>query len=213
MSSRGQALARARRHRGVPTHFVSERAIEVQHGRMGTRCRRTRRSKSRAGPYPAGGVYLNQAVADRSPHRLAGALLMRRCLQSVCRWRASPSPVTIPWPLRDHPAPWYGELVADATSWRGMASRAEREDTGDIPGPSFKHVRRPSAEEPCETLSKPAKTGTSEGTAEGLSLQKSRTRNPGVLDWGTYMLVEPDHNRVVAGPGMSLGEVEAALNE
>ena len=48
---------------------------------------------------------------------------------------------------------------------------------------------------------------------EGLSLQKSRTRNPGVLDWGTYMLVEPDHTRVVAGPGMSLGEVESALNE
>jgi hypothetical protein len=48
---------------------------------------------------------------------------------------------------------------------------------------------------------------------EGLSIQKSRTRNPGVLDWGTYMLVEPDHHRVVAGPGLSLGEVEAALNE
>jgi hypothetical protein len=48
---------------------------------------------------------------------------------------------------------------------------------------------------------------------EGLALQKSRTRNPGVFDWGTYMLVDPDHNRVVAGPGMSLSEVEAALNE
>jgi FAD/FMN-containing dehydrogenase len=48
---------------------------------------------------------------------------------------------------------------------------------------------------------------------EGLALQKSRTRNPGILDWGTYMLVDPDHNRVVAGPGMSLSEVEAALND
>jgi hypothetical protein len=94
-----------------------------------------------------------------------------------------------------------------------MASRAEREDTGDIPGPSSSTAKTLGGGAMRNPEHAREARARRKARREGLSLQKSRTRNPGVLDWGTYMLVEPDHNRVVAGPGMTLGEVEAALNE
>jgi hypothetical protein len=95
-----------------------------------------------------------------------------------------------------------------------MASRAEREDTGGHSRPFLRaHTKilgGGAMRDPEQAREARARR---KAQREGLALQKSRTRNPGVLDWGTYMLVDPDHNRVVAGPGMSLSEVEAALNE
>lgn len=49
-------------------------------------------------------------------------------------------------------------------------------------------------------------------------LAKSRRRDPRATDYGTYMLVDPSTNAVVAhglqsGYGMSLDEIENALNE
>jgi hypothetical protein len=51
---------------------------------------------------------------------------------------------------------------------------------------------------------------------QGLQLQKSRRRDPRAVDYGTYMLVNPRLNAVVAyglqsGYGLSLDDVEKAL--
>jgi hypothetical protein len=62
---------------------------------------------------------------DRSPHRLAGARLMRRCCNPFADGRGSPSPVTIPWPLRDHPAPLVRSTCRrrDVVAWHGFEGR------------------------------------------------------------------------------------------
>jgi hypothetical protein len=53
---------------------------------------------------------------------------------------------------------------------------------------------------------------------QGLKLEKSRRRDPRATGYGTYMLVDPDRNTIVAGDrnsgyGMSLEEIEKALTE
>lgn len=53
---------------------------------------------------------------------------------------------------------------------------------------------------------------------QGLILARSRRRDPRATDYGTYMLVDPSTNFVVAhglqsGYGLSLDEIENALNE
>jgi hypothetical protein len=53
---------------------------------------------------------------------------------------------------------------------------------------------------------------------QGLRLEKSRTRYPRALDYGTYWLINTADGSVecgdtVNGYGMSLDEIEAALNE
>ncbi|MHB8297969.1 MAG: hypothetical protein ACYDDW_05245 [Dermatophilaceae bacterium] len=53
---------------------------------------------------------------------------------------------------------------------------------------------------------------------QGLTLAKSRRRDTRATDYGTYMLVDPSTNAVVAhggqsGYGLSLDEIESALNE
>ena len=53
---------------------------------------------------------------------------------------------------------------------------------------------------------------------QGLALAKSRRRDPRATDYGTYMLVDPSTNGVVAygqssGYGLNLDEIENALNE
>jgi hypothetical protein len=55
---------------------------------------------------------------------------------------------------------------------------------------------------------------------QGLALAKSRRRDPRAYDFGTFMLVDPSPsaNNLVAhglasGYGLSLDEIEAALNE
>ena len=53
---------------------------------------------------------------------------------------------------------------------------------------------------------------------QGLMLTKSRRRDPRATDYGTYMLVDQQTNAVVAyglqsGYGLSLDEIETALNE
>jgi len=53
---------------------------------------------------------------------------------------------------------------------------------------------------------------------QGLTLAKSRRRDPRATDYGTYMLTDTSTNTVVAhggqsGYGLSLDEVESALNE
>jgi hypothetical protein len=53
---------------------------------------------------------------------------------------------------------------------------------------------------------------------QGLMLAKSRRRDPRATDYGTYMLVDPSTNTIVAGNtesgyGMSLDEIETALSE
>ena len=52
---------------------------------------------------------------------------------------------------------------------------------------------------------------------QGLSLHKSRRRDPRAIDYGLYMLVDPSTNTVVAGtegtgrPNLSLDDVEEWL--
>jgi len=52
----------------------------------------------------------------------------------------------------------------------------------------------------------------------GWALMKSRRRDPQAYDYGTYMLVERNRNRVIAagpvgrGYGLTLDEIEAVLN-
>jgi len=53
---------------------------------------------------------------------------------------------------------------------------------------------------------------------QGLMLAKSRRRDPRATDYGTYMLLDAQTNTVVAlgmqsGYGLSLDEIETALNE
>ena len=53
---------------------------------------------------------------------------------------------------------------------------------------------------------------------QGLMLTKSRRRDPRAYDYGTYMLVDHQTNTLVAGSsqsgyGLSLDEIETALNE
>jgi hypothetical protein len=53
---------------------------------------------------------------------------------------------------------------------------------------------------------------------QGLMLAKSRRRDPRATDYGTYMLVDPSTNAVIAsgsqsGYGLSLDDVDKALNE
>jgi hypothetical protein len=53
---------------------------------------------------------------------------------------------------------------------------------------------------------------------QGLLLAKSRRRDTRAVDWGTYRLVDTNSGAVVCGDtangfGMSLEEIEAALNE
>ena len=53
---------------------------------------------------------------------------------------------------------------------------------------------------------------------QGLTLAKSRRRDPRATDYGTYMLVDQQTNAVVAhgmqlGYGLNLDEIESALNE
>ena len=53
---------------------------------------------------------------------------------------------------------------------------------------------------------------------QGLTLTKSRRRDPRATDYGTYMLVDRQTNAVVAsgsqsGYGLSLDDVDKALNE
>jgi hypothetical protein len=53
---------------------------------------------------------------------------------------------------------------------------------------------------------------------QGLVLRKSRTRTPQHIDYGTYSLVDPNGNWLVAGDqntgfGLTLDDIEAALNE
>ncbi len=53
---------------------------------------------------------------------------------------------------------------------------------------------------------------------QGLKLMKSRRRDPRAYDFGTYMLVDPYTNSLVAGDtnrgyGLSLDEVEEWLTE
>jgi len=53
---------------------------------------------------------------------------------------------------------------------------------------------------------------------QGLRLEKSRRRDPRALDYGTYQLVNPFNNTLVAGNlnqgyGLTLDDVERALNE
>ncbi len=56
-------------------------------------------------------------------------------------------------------------------------------------------------------------------TRQGLALQKSRRRDPRARDFGTYMLVDPDTNAVVAagpdghGYGLTLDDIEAWLTK
>lgn len=52
----------------------------------------------------------------------------------------------------------------------------------------------------------------------GLALRKSPSRNPDAPEWGTYMVVDPRLNAVVAsgfesGYGMTLGDVERFARE
>jgi hypothetical protein len=51
---------------------------------------------------------------------------------------------------------------------------------------------------------------------QGLTLAKSRRRDPNAFDYGSYMLVDPNTNAVVAsvhetGYGMSLDDIEEHL--
>jgi hypothetical protein len=53
---------------------------------------------------------------------------------------------------------------------------------------------------------------------QGLSLAKSRRRDIRAKDWGTYRLLDTNSGSMVCGDtsngfGMSLDEIEAALNE
>jgi hypothetical protein len=53
---------------------------------------------------------------------------------------------------------------------------------------------------------------------QGLQLQKSRRRDTRAYDWGTYQLVDPYTNTLVAyggrsGYGLSLDEIEEALSK
>jgi hypothetical protein len=48
---------------------------------------------------------------------------------------------------------------------------------------------------------------------QGLQLVKNRGRNPRADDHGTYLLADPYGNSVVAGPGMTIDQVERALAE
>ncbi len=53
---------------------------------------------------------------------------------------------------------------------------------------------------------------------QGLAVQKSRRRDPHAYDFGTYMLVDPASNTVVAcglqsGYGMSLDDIERYLRD
>lgn len=53
---------------------------------------------------------------------------------------------------------------------------------------------------------------------QGVKLEKSRRRDPHALDYGTYRLIEPSNNTIVSYAGwcdygLSLDEIEAALNE
>jgi hypothetical protein len=53
---------------------------------------------------------------------------------------------------------------------------------------------------------------------QGLTLTKSRRRDPRATDYGTYMLTDTSTNAVVAhggqsGYGLSLDDIETALNE
>jgi hypothetical protein len=51
---------------------------------------------------------------------------------------------------------------------------------------------------------------------QGLQLIKSRRRDPQCYDYGTYALADPNNNTLVAydcSGGLSLDEIEAALNE
>ncbi len=53
---------------------------------------------------------------------------------------------------------------------------------------------------------------------QGLKVEKSRRRDPRAYDFGTYQLVDPNNNTIVAGNhqtgyGMTIEEVEAALLE
>lgn len=51
---------------------------------------------------------------------------------------------------------------------------------------------------------------------QGLTLTKSRRRDPRATDYGKYMLVDQDHNVVASGAdfyGLSLDDVDKALNE
>lgn len=53
---------------------------------------------------------------------------------------------------------------------------------------------------------------------QGLRVEKSRRRDPRATDFGTYHLVDVETNTIVAyglqsGYGLSLDEIEAALNE
>jgi len=53
---------------------------------------------------------------------------------------------------------------------------------------------------------------------QGLSLAKSRRRDTRAVDWGTYGLLDANSGTVACGDtstgyGMSLDEIEAALNE
>jgi hypothetical protein len=46
---------------------------------------------------------------------------------------------------------------------------------------------------------------------QGLRLVKSRRRDPRALDYGTYMLVDANHNIVASGEHMDLDDVERVL--
>ncbi len=46
---------------------------------------------------------------------------------------------------------------------------------------------------------------------QGLALRKSRRRDPRAVDFGTYMLVEPERAVIVAGERMSADDVERYL--
>jgi hypothetical protein len=46
---------------------------------------------------------------------------------------------------------------------------------------------------------------------QGLRLVKSRRRDPRALDYGTYVLVDANHNIVVSGEHMDLDDVERVL--
>lgn len=53
---------------------------------------------------------------------------------------------------------------------------------------------------------------------QGLTLHRSRARDPRAFAFGTYMLVDARHNFIVAGDhnqgfGLSLDDVERALSE
>jgi hypothetical protein len=53
---------------------------------------------------------------------------------------------------------------------------------------------------------------------QGLTLQKSRRRDPRAIDYGTYMLIDASTTGITAcglqsGYGLDLDEVEAALTE